>query len=294
MSLNVFNDIRKMFTRVDAGRIRQDALRDLSVGLMASSQDSESRMESFLAPPDLVAGQRDRALRSVRAVDDSPRSHDIVLCDPGVTLPPNGFLFEAGNPESLVDLVLHENESLELALACTFSAFRTAVTGRLIQRVARENALFSIVTALPNVIPSVIELPWVAGEFASDTVFLTMNQIRLALMLSAANGQPASYSDLKLEIGAIVAGAFGWRAIARELVGKIPLGGGLIPKAAISFGATWVVGLGVDKALRTGRPLTRAEREAAYEFGLANGRDVALELAERPRRNEQGERRNGE
>ena len=41
------------------------------------------------------------------------------------------------------------------------------------------------------------------------------------------------YGEQKTEVASITAGAFGWRAVARELAGKIPLGGGLVPKAAI-------------------------------------------------------------
>ena len=278
MSLNVVNDIRKLFNRVDAGQIRESALRDLTVGLMASSDQAYRKMETFLAPSDLEFAARARALRAVCPVDGSPRRYDVVLCEPGIPLPRNGFLFEAGSMESLVDLIVGENEEIELALARTFPAFRTAVAGRLIQRVARENAMFSIVTALPNIVPSAIELPWAIGELASDTAFLTMNQVRLALMLAAAHGHAITYEELKLEIAAIVAGAFGWRAIARELAGKIPLGGGLIPKAAISYAATWVVGLGVDQSRRTGVPMTRAERSAAYGEALERGRKVAGEL----------------
>ena len=280
VSINVLKDIRKLFTRVDAGQIRESAFREVRIGLMAASADDYTRMHSLLVPDTLPVHSRTRAQRSVGNADDATNRYDLILCGPGVPLPRNGFLFDENSWDSVVDLIVSESEDLELALARTFPAFRTAVVGRLIQRVARENALFSVVTALPNVIPSIIELPWAVGEFASDTAFLTMNQIRLALMLSAVHGHPVGYGDLKVEIAAIVAGAFGWRAVARELAGKIPLGGGLIPKAAISFAATWVVGLGVDKARRTGETLTRAEREAAYGFALKRGREVAAELVD--------------
>ena len=90
-----------------------------------------------------------------------------------------------------------------------------------------------LVTALPDVIPSLIELPWAAGEFASDTAFLTMNQVRMAFLIAGASDQDVGYREQRAQIAGIVAGAFGWRALARELAGKIPFGGGLIPKAAI-------------------------------------------------------------
>jgi hypothetical protein len=138
--------------------------------------------------------------------------------------------------------------------------------------------LFSVVTALPNIVPSLIELPWALGEFATDTAFLTMNQVRLALMMAAMHNRPVGYMEQKAEIAAIVAGAFGWRALARELIGKIPLGGGLIPKAAVAFAGTYVVGLGLEKVNRTGRGLSRGEKQDAYADAFARGREMVRDL----------------
>jgi hypothetical protein len=73
----------------------------------------------------------------------------------------------------------------------------------------------------------------------------------------------------------MITGAFGFRAIARELVGKIPFGGGLIPKAAVAFAGTYVVGLSLERYYRVGYGLTRAERRKEYEFALVHGRTVA-------------------
>jgi uncharacterized protein (DUF697 family) len=129
------------------------------------------------------------------------------------------------------------------------------------------------------VIPSVIDLPWAVGEFATDTAFLTMNQIRMALLMAALHGQTVGYGEQKAQIAAIAAGAFGWRALARELVGKIPLGGGLIPKAAVAFAGTYVVGLGLEKVNQTGSGLSKLEKKDAYAAAFAKGKEVITELA---------------
>jgi hypothetical protein len=193
-------------------------------------------------------------------------------------VPRNGYLFESDDAGSLVDLIAGENHKLELALARTFPLFRPAVSRNIVHRVARENAFFAIVTALPNVVPSLLELPWTVGEFATDTAFISMNQIRMALNLAAAHGRPVGYAEQKGEIVAIAAGAFGWRALARELVGKIPLGGGLIPKAAVAFAGTYVVGIGLEKVNRIGTGLTKQERRDAYAEAFVRGRDVARDM----------------
>ena len=102
-------------------------------------------------------------------------------------------------------------------------------------------------TALPDIVPSLVELPWAFGEWASDTAFLTANQFRMAFQIAAMYGHEVGFLDQKGQILVIAGGAFGWRAIARELVGKIPMGGGLIPKGAIAYAGTYVVGKALEK-----------------------------------------------
>jgi len=280
MHLNVLKDIRKIYQSLDADSIRGEAWRDLNVGMLALSDDGYRRMEAFLAPPSMETVGREQALRSLhQATASTAARYDFVLCEPGIPVPRNGYLFESDESDSLCTLIVNENSELELALARTFPLFREVVSNKLILRTARENAMFSLVTALPNIVPNIVELPWAVGEFATDTAFLTMNQIRMALRIAAGYGRPVGYKEQKLDIAAIVAGAFGWRAIARELVGKIPLGGGLIPKAAVAFAGTYVVGMGLEKVNRTGSGLSRQEKREAYAMAFSRGKEVVRELA---------------
>jgi hypothetical protein len=62
-------------------------------------------------------------------------------------------------------------------------------------------------------------------------------------------------------------------------VGKIPLGGGLIPKAAVAFAGTYVVGLGLEKVNQTGSGLSKREKKDAYAAAFAKGKEVITELA---------------
>jgi hypothetical protein len=278
MPLNVLKDIRKIYAGLNADEIRGAAWQDLNVGLMASDDETRRRMELFLAPAAMDNVDRAHALRAIRSGGEEAGRFDFVLCEPGVPVPRNGYLFESDDAGSLIDMIVTENPHLELPLARTFPLFRPVVSQKIVTRVARENAFFSIVTALPNVVPSLLELPWTIGEFASDTAFLSMNQIRMALTLAAAHGRPVGYAEQKAEIAAIAAGAFGWRALARELVGKIPLGGGLIPKAAVAFAGTYVVGIGLEKVNRMGTGLSRQERRDAYADAFARGKDAVREM----------------
>jgi hypothetical protein len=148
--------------------------------------------------------------------------------------------------------------------------------------VSRENALFSIATALPNIMPSMMELPWAFGEFASDTAFLTANQIRMAFQIGAACGSEIGFANQKGSLLAIVGGAFGWRALARELAGKIPLGEGLIPKGAIAFAGTYVVGKGLQR-LHTGGGYPGEEPESTRRKSIPIDKSLYKEALERGR-----------
>jgi uncharacterized protein (DUF697 family) len=280
MSLTLLKDIRRIYAGLNADEIRGAAYHDLNVGLMAASEESYEDMEAFLAPFYLDQNLRSAALKSIHRIAGEPRNRfDFILCADGVPRPANGYQFQPNDTEAMAKAIVSDHHTLELAIARNFPLFRRAAAERIIYRVSRENALFSLVTALPNVVPSIIDVPWAMGEFATDTAFLTMNQIRMALLMSAAHGQIVGYTEQKAQIAAIAAGAFGWRALARELVGKIPLGGGLIPKAAIAFAGTWVVGLGLEKVNRTGAGLSKMEKKDAYARAFAKGKEVVTELA---------------
>jgi hypothetical protein len=135
--------------------------------------------------------------------------------------------------------------------------------------------MFCLATALPDIVPSLASIPWAAGEFGSDAAFLTMNQIRMAFQIAAASDRTVGYREQKSEIASIIAGAFGWRALARELVGKVPFGGGLIPKAGIAYAGTFAVGVSLERLYRLGYGFTRTERRAVYEEAYEHGRQIA-------------------
>jgi hypothetical protein len=281
---SMLTEVRKIVSGLNTEEIRTAAARNLRVGLAAGSEEGYRAMELFLCPD---TTHPERATQMIHRIDltaegaDGPESCDFVLCESLNSLGPlplNGFRFVSHDPVRTAEAVLADHPELELALGRNFPEFRPLVAAGIVHRISSENALFSLVSALPNVIPNILELPWVVGEFATDTAFLTMNQIRMALHLAAVYDRPVGYSEQKLQIAAIAGGAFGWRALARELAGKIPLGGGLIPKAAISFAGTWVVGLGLERANRLGRGLTARERREAYKAALEKGKVLARNL----------------
>jgi hypothetical protein len=273
VNLNLLKDVKNAYANLKPGAVRDLAEKRVAIGIIASDNDKADFIRSYL-------GQTESIVE--RVTESAPAGNfDLLLAEPEFPRPSGAFEFRFHDPERTVDEILDQRQELEIALARNYPAFRKNVVDRIVKRTSQENALFSIVTALPNVVPSFLQLPWAVGEFASDTVFLTMNQVRMAWMVAAANDHAVGYDDQKVELGTIVAGAFGWRTIARELAGKIPLGGGLIPKAAIAYAGTYVVGKGLERLHGTGKGLDRRERRELYDSAMAKGKEVAGRIAER-------------
>ncbi len=275
MSINLIKDFKKALTQLNPADVRQQAERTVSVGISAATEAGYLALENFLTSIGPASSAHIHRMNANSALD----LHDVVFCSEDSPCPASAFFFSTQSPDTSVNAVLDAKPDLEIPLARQFPVFRQTVLTRIIQRTAKENAMFSLVTALPNVVPNLLELPWSVGEFASDTAFLTINQVRMAFLIAAANGKPIGYAEQKMELATIAASAFGWRAIARELIGKIPLGGGLIPKAAIAFAGTYVLGLGLERLHRTGSTMNRQENRDAYALALEKGKGIARSLA---------------
>jgi len=203
---------------------------------------------------------------------------DFEVYDEGMAAPRGALVFRADRTHQFVQKTLATYPDLGVALAKSFVPFRRPFIERIIARTSRENALFSVATALPDVIPTIIELPWAVAEFASDTAFLTMNQVRMAFVIAAASDREVGYMEQKPEIAMVIGSAFGWRALARQLVGKIPFGGGLIAKAAVAYAGTKVLGLSLDRYYSIGFTYTRAERDRLYADAFRQGKRVATKI----------------
>ncbi|HTR36989.1 MAG TPA: hypothetical protein VMH80_13875 [Bryobacteraceae bacterium] len=278
MSIQVFKNIRDALGNLNPDAIQKHTERPLRLFLYADTEGQYRQMEDFFIPRDVSEARRLQIRHQVyRAsegfVPTSTGDLEIYFDESPERAAGagNAFAFSPAEPRYMIQNVLARRPDLAIPLGLHIPPFREEVSRRMIKKVAKENALFALATAVPDIIPF-ISLPWAVGEFASDTAVLTANQIRMAFVLAAANDREVGYSEQKTEIASIIAGAFGWRALARELVGKIPWGAGMVPKAAIAFAGTYVVGLSLERYYRLGRRYTRSERRLAYADALERGR----------------------
>ena len=272
--------IWKAIRQLDPSNPIQDARRSFTVAIVGSREDEVASIRAFLLGPKPSPKDIESARSPIRAyitpLDDSKLAEicacDLVLATESAAaevgdLRGRRFSFDPLRPESSVKAILstHRGEKLKLALSTSFPAFRAEVARRIVREVSRENALFVIATALGDVVPSVFQPLIGVAEAAGDTVFLTANQVRMLFLLGAAHGRMVGYSAQWREIVSIVGAAFGWRSIARNLVGKIPFGGGLVPKGAVAYAGTTVAGEGVIFFYATGRRMTRKEMKEAFK-----------------------------
>lgn len=273
----MLKQIREAISTLNPAEIRRMADRPIIIEVHGSSPESYREMGRFFAPPEISEQKRAEVRKIVFKAGEAPSTPVIRVYDEMTPPAPGGFVFDRDDPNRMVCGIIEQQEDLSLALARHLINFRQPVVDRLIWTVSKENALFALATAVPNIVPF-LAVPWAVGEFASDTAFLTANQMRLAFQIAAASDRVVGYREQKAEIASLVAGAFGFRALARELAGKIPAAGGLLPKAAIAYAGTFVVGVSLDRFYRLGHGMSRAERRAAYKEAYEKGLAVASSM----------------
>lgn len=279
MSLKSVMNIKKGLSTLNPKQVREMSERKVHVALHAASQEGYQRIENFFLRDLSPARRRESALLLTRApIPVLGSRYDFAVYDDGLTAPHGALVFRPGKTHHFIEKTLATYPDLGVPLARSFLPFRRPFIERVIAKTSRENTLFSITTALPDVIPSIIELPWAVAEFASDTAFLTMNQVRMAFLIAAASDREVGYLEQKPEIATVIGSAFGWRALARQLVSKIPFGGGLIAKAAVAYAGTKVLGLSLDHYYSIGFTYTREERDRLYADAFRQGKKVATKI----------------
>lgn len=181
---------------------------------------------------------------------------------------------DAAAQSRLVEVMVDAAPQSRLALARQFPAFRAAVAGRLVRETSGANGQFALVSSIPAYLPV---LGGLVGDVA-DMVVLTKNQALLLFKLAGIyNRDLSARLPLLLEILPIVGGAFVWRSLARSLIGLLPGFVSAVPKTAVAYVGTYLVGEIAHYYYRYGqRPppaaVQRFREEGARLFRAAAGR----------------------
>ena len=80
------------------------------------------------------------------------------------------------------------------------------------------------------------------------------------------------YSEMLPVVGA----GLMWRTVAREVVTLIPLALGTVPKVAIAYAGTWVIGQSADVYYERGEKLNKEQVRAIYAQALETLRNTPI------------------
>ncbi len=279
--------------------IAREANRPLSVAVIGPPERREEAIKALFAPDTTLAVGTGEASEAVSLPEtpfiqgyDSlgedakfPRQsgvYDFVIdVGSGREGAPAGLvvysLNELGGWEATLDRILDDKPTLMLALGRNFPVFRRRVAQKIINDTSSANAKFSLVTGVVEAFPILREIG-LPGVALSDVIVLTKNQTLMTLRLAAAYGLPLDYKSRMKELAPILINSFGWRTVARELVGLIPVVG-FLAKPAIAYAGTATVGRAAQLYYETGEKITSAQAKKIYKEAYAVGRIRVRELA---------------
>ena len=139
---------------------------------------------------------------------------DVVKCRPG-----HGFPVE-----EIAAAVATRLGEAGTGLAARVPVLREPLSQQLVGSFSRKNGILAVAIFVPG----------------ADFPVLTLNQIRLVLRLAAAHGVEVDQQRLP-EVLATVAAGFGFRAVARQLLGAVPIAGWAV-KGGVAYGGTRALG----------------------------------------------------
>ncbi|GAC1498732.1 MAG: hypothetical protein NVS1B14_01890 [Vulcanimicrobiaceae bacterium] len=168
----------------------------------------------------------------------------------------------------------------EIAVGRNLPPMRETVAAKLTRDAANNALKIALASAVVDHVP-VIGIVLGALASAGDTVAITGLQMMLLLHIEAAYGKDPDIGRM-WQLLPVVGGGFGWRIIARELSGFIPVAGIGI-KGAIAYAGTIVVGEGVTFYYEHGRHMSKGQANAIYDRTKSDALAFARELVDRVR-----------
>ena len=288
-------DFWKVISSVSIAEISRAAERPLSVAIVGREDLRHEAVRALYAndaPGEKISGKS-------RALPESPfvQGYDSLSEDAGFPQAagvfdlvidlgvgrenaPDSLLIYAiqdmGGWDLTLDRILEDRPDLALALARNFPVFRRRVGSRIIAETATANAQFALITGVTAAFPLLGAL--LPVNALSDILVLTKNQAMMVLRLAAAYGLSLEYKSRLKEVAPVLVNAFGWRAVARELIGALPFGG-FIAKGVISYAGTVAVGKAAQTYYETGEKVTGAEARKYYLEAYASGKERVKAIA---------------
>ena len=167
----------------------------------------------------------------------------------------------------------------EIQLGYHFPALRPALARQLIRQTSMTNATYAATMGLAEILPALL----VPGNVA-DFVVLTKNQALMAYKIALLMGNDIGMQEMMGELAGVLGGGFFWRETARRLVGFVP-GWGLIPKVAVAYAGTYLIGEATYYWYAYHEQMTAAQMKALYDGAMSEGREKAAAIVSKLKRN---------
>lgn len=289
---NVFGaayDFWRQVKEVSPRGIEDEANSGFKVALVGRPED-RARIKAAFLTDKATLDERDEAEAHLREFDTVP--------DPDTA---KAFAFTIYTPENETDAIgargtgsapitapdvaklaqamIAQQPHLAVALGRRFPLFRPYAANRVIADASRTNAQIALISGLPGVFPpAAIILP---ASSIADVLLLTKNQLMMVMRLAATYGKKPAYTKQIKELMGVIGAALGWRTVARELSGFLPIPGvGLAIKAAIAYSGTLAAGRSALLYYQSGQLPTKQDVQAAYKDAEGEGKAAAAEVVQ--------------
>jgi uncharacterized protein (DUF697 family) len=230
-----------------AAALRREVTQD---GVAASVRD-ESALDEAALLVYVLAGRADEADTAVLrkaskagvpivAVVAGPKGEE--LPDPPYALAEHVVRVAPGGGFPVAEIakaIAHALGERATPLAARLPVLRDPVVDRLIAKFARQNGVIGVTVFVPG----------------ADMPVLTVNQIRMLMRIADAYGFELDRERIPEVLGVIGSG-FGFRAVARSLLGVVPLAGWAV-KGGIAYGGTRALGEAARRYFESRAPITR-------------------------------------
>ncbi len=163
----------------------------------------------------------------------------------------------------------------EIVFGYHLPGLRPALVKQLIRQTSMTNAGYSAATGIAELVPL-----FLAPGNVADFLVLTKNQALMAYKIALTMGHDISLQEMLAELAGVLGGGFLWRETARRFVGLVP-GWGLIPKIAIAYAGTYIIGEAAHFWYAHHRKLTAEQMRALYARALNEGKEVAMTLTDK-------------
>ena len=284
--ISALKDFWKHVQEVSPRGIEDEANSDFKIALVGRPEDRVRVREAFLTGATFE--EREEAEAHLRDFDAVPSPDTAagfafniyVPEDPAALIGARGsgsVPFTAPDLPGLAQAMIAQQPRLAVALGRRFPLFRPFACDRIIHTASVTNAQIALISGLPGVFPpAAIILP---ASSVADVILLTKNQLMMVMRLAATFGKKPAYTKQTKELMGVIGAALGWRTVARELAGFLPIPGlGLAVKAAIAYSGTVAAGRSAALYYRSGRKPTVQEVQAAYQQSESEAKDEVAKL----------------